>query len=146
MANRLFPIAPLLTAGLLAMVWMSCTTSDNTVVSTTSLTPKNQPAMVVAPDAFTFAVDALNFSYSSSQPVSFSGDSLVSTLVVTAYGSGTGSIEAASDDGTHVYEVAALIGNKTVVSTVLFPIVPKSISITLTRYTGTISFVLAKKK
>ncbi len=146
MVKRLPCIALLLVAGLLTMMWASCTTSDNTVVSTTSLTPKNQPVVVVAPDAFTFTVDALNLSYTSSHPVSFSGDSLVSTLVVANYSSGTGSIDAVSEDGTHVTGVEVFRGNKTIVSTTLYPIVPTSISITLTQYTGTISFVLARKK
>lgn len=131
--------------GILSMVCASCSLDQNTVVPSVSSTPKNQPVVVSAADAFTFTVDAQEFSYTTTQAVSFSGDSLVATLVVTNYVSGTGHIESVTSDGTQFYS-EVLNGNRTVVLAGLAPTLPKSVSVTLTQYTGTVTFVLARKK
>jgi hypothetical protein len=145
MDKRYIPALMSAVLGFLSVMYTACTPGQSIVVSPSSLTPKNQPVIVSAADAFTFTVDALNFSYTTTQPLSFSGDSLVATLVVTNYVSGTGRIESETSDGTQFYS-EVLTGNRTAVLAALPPSVPNSVSITLTRYTGTVSFVLARKK
>jgi hypothetical protein len=144
MGNRSTVIVLSLVLGLLFTLCPSCSLERNTVVSPPT-TPKNQPVIVSATDAFTFTVDAANFSYSTTQAVTFSGDSLVVTLVVTNYSLGTGEIESVTADGTQFYS-EVLNGNRTAVLAVVAPSTPRSVSVSLAGYTGTVSFVLARKK
>ena len=134
-----------LVPGVLIMLFASCSLEHNTVVTPPEATLKNQPVIVSATDVFTFTVDAVNFSYSTTQPVSFVNDSLVATLVVKDYSSGTGQIESWGADGTRFYS-EVLIGSRTAVTAAVSPSAPRTVAVSLTRYTGTVSFVLARKK
>jgi hypothetical protein len=144
MSNRSATVVLSVVLGVLLTLSPSCSLERNTVVSPPA-TPKNQPVIVSTTDVFTFTVDAVNYSYSTTQAVSFSSDSLVATLVVTNYSLGTGEIESSTADGIPFYS-EVLNGDRTAVLAVVPPSTPRSVSISLAGYTGAVSFVLAKKK
>jgi hypothetical protein len=106
---------------------------------------KNIPVLVCAQDVVTFAIDASLFSFDRTESVTFQADSLVLTLAVSGFASGTGQIAVTGPTNTALYTVN-LASNQVVVLTELRGWAPKTFAIRLTDYTGSVSFVLSKKK
>ena len=106
---------------------------------------RNVPVLVNTLNVVTFAVEANAFSYNRIEPVQFQTDSLVMTLAVSNFGMGTGKITVNGIPDTLLY-TENLAGDQVEVRTDMRGCTPKMITIRMDNYTGSVSFVLSKKK
>ena len=106
---------------------------------------KNVPVFVNSLDVVTFAVEANAFSYDKIEPIQFRTDSLVLTLAVSNFGAGTGQITVSGILDTLLY-TENLAGNQVDVLTDMKGCIPKTVAIRMNNYTGSVSFVLSKRK
>jgi hypothetical protein len=141
MCDRRVPITLLLVG--VSVVILSCKTEM--ITPSDIVLQKNIPVLVIAQDVVTFAIDANRFSFERSDPTTFQADSLVLTLAVSGFATGTGQLTVSGPTGVAVYAVN-LASNQVAVLTDLRGWAPRTFSVRLTDYTGSVSFVLSKKK
>jgi hypothetical protein len=124
---------------LLTSLSLSCRESN--VIVEPPPTRQNQPAIVSTLNTLTFAVDAVAFSFQSSEDLTFNGDSLVYVLSVTGYTQGGGLFNVVNASGSTIIS-DSLNSNKSIVTTNLTGRIPSRFSISLTNFTGRVSIVL----
>lgn len=106
---------------------------------------KNAPVVVSTLNAFTFTVDASQFSFERTEPLAFLTDSVVVSLTVLGFSTGNGRLSISGTSSVPFYS-EDLASNKTVVQTELQGTIPKTFTIRITNYTGSVSFVLSRRK
>lgn len=129
----------------LSLLLTSCM-SDSENLSNLITTPfDNIPVVVNTLNAYTFTLNANEFSETRSENLSFNTDSLVITLTLGNHSAGGGSLTVAGSDSSEIFS-ESLDRNKVVIRTDVNGHIPKTISVTLIDFTGSVSLVLAQKK
>ncbi len=125
---------------LVSLSFLSCNESNSIVNSPPS--GQNSPHITVQRDAFTFIVDASQFSYTSSGNISFSGDSVSYTVSVAGYRGGSGIFEVMDASGNAIL-TDSLNSDRTVVNAQFVGRIPARYSISFDHFTGRVSIALA---
>ena len=103
----------------------------------------NQPVAVNTLNAYVFTLNANGFSQTRVDSLFFDTDSLVYTLTLAHYSGGDGVLTISTKDSVAILS-ENLNQNKVVVQTDIIGKIPKTVSIQLSDYVGSISFVLSK--
>ena len=105
----------------------------------------NTPIVVNTLNAYTFTLSANDFSMDRVDSLSFNSDSLVVTLTLANHSTGSGDISIFTSDSSPLFS-EALDANKVVIETGITGNIPEAVSIQLSDFTGSISFVLGKQE
>jgi hypothetical protein len=145
MAGR-HAVGPLVIAAwFIVLLCPSCTTEDHVILPLANTASRNQPVIVNAADTLTYILDAVGFSFDQTIAVSFSTDSLLATLVVMSYQGGSGQLIVSAADGSVFYS-SELNSNRTIVTKTFPRVRPEYFSMSLSGYTGQVTFVLTSKR
>ena len=128
-----------------ASLFIGCDKNTTDVTIPTNTVIGNTPVNVSATNAFTYTIDANGFTTNAGQDLSFTSDSLVYTIVVTGYSSGSATIEVTNQTGA-VMMHDSVTTNK--VSTIVDSGkgIPKRCMLNFSNFTGKLNFVLAYRR
>jgi hypothetical protein len=110
-------------------------------VNTSLLT--NIPVIANVQNAFAFQLKASSYSATATYPLSFTSDSLASSLTIVSQTSGNGSLKIIDASNAIVYADSSM-NNKVAVGTQAGRGIPQSITLVFTNYSGTVVFSLAR--
>ncbi len=105
----------------------------------------NTPVVANTLNAYTFTVSANDFALTRVDSLSFDTDSLVVTLTLASHSSGGGDISVVTANSTTIFS-ESLNANKVLVKTDVIGNIPKAVSVQMSDFTGSVSFVLAKQE
>jgi hypothetical protein len=128
---------------LFVLAVISC--SDDSISPGDTNADQNIPVVTNTQNAYTFTIDAVNYSFNEIDTLGFTTDSLVAVLTFSNYRGGNGRITLTCGCGADFY-TQDLSSGKVVVDTELHGYVPKVFTIRMTNLTGQLSFVVAKKE
>lgn len=132
-------------AAILLIFVAGCREADYTNPFNADDTAENIPVIVSVSGTYTFNVNASNFNLDRNDPLSIVSDSIVITISITMYKSGSCNISINNDSGNQLFTEYSN-GNKSIVLLKNFNSKPSNVIISMKNLTAQVAIVLAVKK
>jgi len=135
----------ILIIGISSLFIVGCSDDSKDITNPITTPYDNTPVVVNALNAYTFTLNANDFSITRVDSLSFDADSLVVTLTLANHSTGDGDISIVAANSAIIF-AEPLNENKVVIQTDIIGNIPEAVSIQLSDFTGSISFVLGKQE